>query len=159
MNDIVSTRVEMEPLTGNIAAIVLDLKLPEGFAARLWDFTIFDRVEQDSRLGINLYKYSSPIGEGVTAWTGDQQVLRDGDVISRFIRNQDFVTSGSFSAVGKFVDHLWDQDIRVVAPLQIGGFAQVAQQLGFELRFKRVRASRTELAAILFWQNRGVKRA
>ncbi len=163
MNDIQTQTIDELPLGGDIRADIITalgedgdrfkLNVPEGHVARLWDFSVYARVVASTRYGVNLYKGLLP-RDGVRAWTNDSEVLRDGGVLAALSYVN--ITGGS----GNFFphsEHLWDLDYRLAIGPRVGGFMQTATVAGFRLRYRIIRASDREIAAILFWQNAGIK--
>lgn len=169
MNDLLTQRMNMTQISGDVAPDLrtnlgpqgdqFRLYVPEGWAARLYDFSVYHQWLVDSRYGINLMKGPAPFEEGVAAWGGDTNVLRDSGSLAALLFKNDFVTSGSANAFYPHTEHLWDLDFRLVLNPRVTGFVQVASSVGFRLRYRLVKASRSDVANILFWQNEGVKRA
>ncbi len=167
MNDILTQRIEVTALSGDVAPDLrtafgpqgdeFRLNVPEGFAARLWSFSVYPtQLGTNSRLGIALMRSPVP-ADGVRAWTNDNEVLDDGNQLASYLHSHLIVTTGATIVQGPVEFLLWDLDYRLVLNPRVAGFAQTAQQCGFRLRYKLIKVSRADVAAILFWQNQGVK--
>lgn len=165
MNDILTARIQVSTLSGDARTDLLanlgprgdffKLQVPEGHAARLYDFSVFCRMPLAGRYGYNLVRVPVPEA-GVTDWVNDTQGNRDGGTLAAL---QQSVLSGAGPVPAVNTEFLWDLDYRLVSDPRITGFAQVSAEVSFRLRYRLVTASRTEVASILFWQNEGVKRA
>lgn len=163
MNDILTSRIVNSVLSGNAAPDLITnngpqgdlhkLNVPEGFAARLWDWQVFSRLVASGRYAFNLIRTLTP-RDGVTAWTNDSEVNRGGDAIAALAGQ---LVGATGLQVSPHRVMLWDEDIRLVINPRVTGFVQVSQNVGFRLRYKLVRATKMEIAAILFWQNAGEK--
>jgi len=167
MNDILTARIEMTTISGDIAPDLVTnlgpqgdefkINVPQGFAARLWDFSLYMAMADNQRLGVNLMRTPVP-RDGVRAWTNDNEMLDDGGVIAVLgSTTRGTSATGMSSMTFPQTEHLWDLDYRLVLNPRITGFAQVSRELGFRLRYKLVRATTNQVAAILFWQNAGEK--
>lgn len=165
MNDFLTARIPLSTLAGDIApdlvtnfgpgGNIVPINVPEGFAARLYDFAVYELFPPDGRYGVNLVRTPVP-RDGVRAWSGDQEVLDDGGVLAAL--GGTFVSgTGDQNQRYPHTEHLWPLDYRLVMAPRITGFTQVSRSMGFRVRYQLVRASRKEVAAILFWQNQGVK--
>lgn len=165
MNDILTARISTSNLSGDVRPDLLTnfgprgdffrLLVPEGMAARLYDFSVYHRMPLAGRYGYNLVRV--PVSAaGVRAWINDAQVNTDGGTLAAL---QGSVLSGAGPVAMPDTAFLWDLDYRLVSDPRVTGFAQVGAEVSFRLRYRLVRASKTEVAAILFWQNEGVKRA
>lgn len=129
------------------------LNVPEGHVARLYDFGVYDKPANASRYAINLQRTPVP-RDGAVAWTTDSNALRDAGALASLIQS-----AGSPATTTQYPhsEHLWDLDYRVVVNPHVTGFAQGAQDMGFRLRWVLLKASKVEIAAILVWQNQGIK--
>lgn len=165
MNDFLTQRIPETVISGDIAPDLLvnlgpqgdqfKLNLAEGTAARLYDFSVYQQIPGDGRYGVNLVRSPVPV-DGDRAWTNDDEVLSDGNVIAA-LQLINITGTGDVSDRFPHTELLWPLDYRVVINPRVTGFCQVARQIGFRLRYQVIKASKVEIAAILFWQNQGVK--
>jgi len=156
MNDFLTWRRVLTATSGVVAPQEVNLNVPEGFSAKLYDFAVYASFLNDSRYGINLYRSPVP-ADGGRVWNGSIQVLADGGVLAALFMKDNFVTSGNMAAFWPHTEHLWPLDYRVSAPMRIAGFTLGNQDIGFRLRYQLIRQSVAEIAAILSWQGMGVK--
>jgi len=159
MNEFLTWRRPQESISGNVGPLAVNLNVPAGFAAKLYDFAVYSQMAGNSRYGYNLVRTAVPAVEGLRTWTNDNEVLDDGSVIAAFQARDNLTTTGRNIQFFPQTEHLWPLDYQVVSQMHISGFNQVAQFVGFRLRYQLVPASKLKVAAILFWQNEGVKRA
>jgi len=166
MNDILTNNITLTAVTNVIQDDLITafgpqgaqhrLNVPQGWAARLWDWSVFCDWGTDDRWGVSLQRQPLP-RDGQEDWDADIDVLNDGGQLASFMFHCDFTTTGETSFAFPLTEPLWEMDYRLVINPRIVGFATGQVNLGFRLRYKLVRASREQVAAILFWQNAGMK--
>jgi len=166
MNDIMISRIPNVTIAGDVAPDLITalgpqgdqfkLNVPEGHVARLWDFAVFCQLNNTNRYAFNLVKSPTP-RDGDVAWTNDNEVNRGGDAIAALSLVDLFTTSGSITQMWPHTEHLWDLDYRLVLNPHVVGFFQGTAGCSFRLRYKLMRASRDEVASVLFFQRSGVK--
>lgn len=164
MNDILTSRIDTTSISGDVGSDLIttngpggdefNLNVPQGYVARLWDWGVFGRIQAAGRVALNLSRM--PRGpDGVRVWINDDQIMQDGGTLSAITYTNNL--SGTSPQVWPVGERLWEMDYRVVMNPRVAGFAQVTQDMAFQLRYTLLKASRDEIAAILFWQGSGVK--
>jgi len=168
MNDFLTARIPEVVLSGDARADLIaffgpqgdrfQINVPEGFLARIYDFSVYAQAANDMRYGFNLMR--TPVGpSGVRAWNSDADVMNDGGQIAALSYVNQFVGSGAQDYKAPHSELLWPLDYRLALPPRVAGFAQVTAVYSFRMRYILVRATASQIAAVLFWQNQGVQSA
>lgn len=135
----------------------VDFKLATGTAARIHSVEFYSNtpLTTDARGGGAWYPYAGAHVPRVLA--DENAILRDPAPLWRLRYSNENQTSGYESIYWPLIHNLWELDYRLIMPSTILFFPTQTVFAGWAIRYKVVRATKGEVAAILFYQNEGLK--
>jgi len=157
MNDFKTLVIPLTTVGAGGFTFVIDFKLAEGRAAKIHSIEAYS----DGPAGGNLRTGMmwAPIKQQTPSRPlfDENDLLRTPAAIWRFMYREVFAAGGTVADSWPVTQVLWDLDYRVITRSQMDGFAAIQLRMGVAIRYKVVNVSPAEVAAILFWQQEGLK--